>query len=353
LFLLALKGFAFDAKPDLDRTAKDFLTDVSSAVNAYLDGAVPDPRKWTPLLGDWPRYPGRLPSTLSVAARALHEYGRLDAAATRKLSQRLLASFDGRHFGSTFETSGVLVHSAWLLKDSMRAARALPRPRVTAGGQEIAPAKLSVREAPGGVEVSVDPAEAASGPIAVTGVGDDVVLKARVTREVPLDQVPPVPGGWNLKKEYFRLNAKTGTPSPLEGRVRIGDLVYVKLTFQPRAGTLPWWSSSYYALSDEIPAGLSVVEEDKVYDGAPYNLSLHSALYTTRDVRSDRIRWAFAFERNWMDRAYQTGYVLRAQYAGDFATGVARIEDFYDESLYSQTASRRMGVDPLPDRPRK
>jgi uncharacterized protein YfaS (alpha-2-macroglobulin family) len=353
LLLLALKGFAFDTKPGLDRTAKDFLTDVSGAVNAYLDGAVPDPKKWTPLLGDWPRYPGRLPSTLSVAARALHDYGRLDAAATRKLSQRLLASFDGRHFGSTFETSGVLVHSAWLLRDSMRAARALPRPRVTAGSQEIPAAQLSVREAPGGIEMRVDPAEAASGPIAVTGGGDDVVLKARVTREVPLDQAPAVPGGWNLKKEYFRLNAKTGALGPLEGRVRIGDLVYVKLTFKPRAGALPWWSSSYYALSDEIPAGLSVVEEDKVYDGAPYNLSLHAALYTTRDIRNDRIRWMFAFERNWMDRAYQTGYVLRAQYAGDFATGVARIEDFYDESLYSQTASRRVGVDPLPDRPRK
>jgi uncharacterized protein YfaS (alpha-2-macroglobulin family) len=162
-----------------------------------------------------------------------------------------------------------------------------------------------------------------------------------------------VPGGWGLKKEYFRLNAKTGATLPLEGRVTIGDLVYVKLTFQPRRGTLPWWSSSYYALSDEIPAGLSVVEEDKIYDGTPFKLSLHSGGYTTRDVRSDRVRWTFAFERNWMDRSYQTGYVLRAQYAGDFATGVARLEDFYDESLYSQTASRRVGVDPLPDSPRK
>jgi uncharacterized protein YfaS (alpha-2-macroglobulin family) len=140
---------------------------------------------------------------------------------------------------------------------------------------------------------------------------------------------------------------------PLQGHVRVGDLVYVKLTFRPRVGALPWWSSSYYALSDEIPAGLSVVEEDKVYDGAPFKLHLHAAGYTTREIRNDRIRWTFAFERNWMDCAFETGYVLRAQYAGDFATGVARFEDFYDESLYSQTASRRVGVDPLPDRPRK
>ena len=352
-FLLALKGFGLDAKPGLDRVAKDLLGNLSGAVNAFLNGTSPDPKNWTPLLGDWPRYPGRLPSTLSLAAHALHDYGRLDAVAMRKLSQRLLAFFDGRHFGSTFETSGVLVHSAWLFKDSMRAARALPLPRVFAGGREIPSGKLTMREAPGGVEITVDPSEAARGPIAVAGAGDGVVLKARITREVPLDRAPSVPGGWDLKKAYFRLNAQTGSLTPLEGHVRVGDLVYVKLTFRPRAGALPWSSSSYYALSDEIPAGLFVVEEDKVYDGAPFRLSLHAAGYTTRDIRTDRIRWTFAFERNWMDRAYQTGYVLRAQYAGNFATGVARFEDFYDESFYSQTDSRRVGVDPLPDRTRK
>ncbi|HTD52245.1 MAG TPA: alpha-2-macroglobulin family protein, partial [Thermoanaerobaculia bacterium] len=353
LFLLALKGFRFDAKPGLDRTANDLLGEIGAAVNSFIDGTSPDPKRWTPLLGDWPRYPGRLPSTLSLAAHALHEYGRLDTAATRKLSQRLLASFDGRNFGSTFETSGVLLHSAWLLKSSLAEARSLPRPRITAGGREIESGKLTVRETPGGLEITVDPREASRGAIAVTGVGDSVVLKARVTREVPLDSAPAIPGAWDLKKQHFRLNATTGKLTPLEGRVRIGDLVYVKLTFQPRRGSLPWWSSSYYALSDEIPAGLSVVEEDKVYDGAPFGLGLHAGGYTTREIRNDRIRWTFAFARNWMDRSYQTGYVLRAQYAGDFATGVARLEDFYDESLYSQTGSRRMGVDPLPDRPRK
>ncbi len=353
LFLLALKGFGFDVKPGFGRIASDLLADVGGAVHASLNGAPADPKKWTPLVGDWPSYPGRLPSTLSVAAHALHDYGRLDAAATGKLSRRLLASFDGRHFGSTFETSGVLVHSAWLLQEAMREARALPPPRITAGGREIESARLTVRQTPGGVEIDVDPAAAAGGPIAVSGAGDAVVLKARVARNVPLDRAPAVPGGWNLEKEYFRLDGKTGALAPLGGRVRIGDLVYVKLTFRPRRGSLPWWSSSYYALTDEIPAGLAVVEQDRVYDAAPFRLSLHAGGYTTRDVRNDRIAWTFSFARNWMDRAYQTGYILRAQYAGDFATGVARLEDFYDESLYSQTASRRVGVDPLRDGPRR
>jgi alpha-2-macroglobulin len=353
LLLLSLRGLGFDSKPGLDRTAKDLVEDVSVAVGTLLGGAPPDPKRWTPLLGDWPGYPGRLPSTLAVAARALHTYDRLDLVATRKLSAWLLASFDGRFFGSTFETSGVLVHSAWLFESSLNAGRAMARPRVTAGGREIESGSLSGHETPGGYEIAVDPSEAARGRIEVTGVGEDVVLRARLTREVPLDAAPEVPGGWDLRKEYFRLDAKTGALSGLDGPVRVGDLVYVKLTFQPRRGRLRWWSSSYYVLRDEIPAGLSVVEEDKVYDAAPFRLSLHAAGSTTRDVRSDRILWTFAFERAWMDRTFQTGYVLRAQYAGDFATGVARLEDFYDESLYSQTASRRVAVDPLPDRPRK
>ncbi|HVO52770.1 MAG TPA: hypothetical protein VMV60_17375, partial [Thermoanaerobaculia bacterium] len=171
-------------------------------------------------------------------------------------------------------------------------------------------------------------------------------------RVVPNDRAPAVPGGWDLRREYFRLNPKTGAKTPLEGKVTIGDLVYVRLTFQPRAGALPWWASSYYALTDQVPAGLTVVEEDKIYDAAPFKLDLHAGGYATRDLRNDRVTWTFSFPRAFMDRAVQTGYVLRAQYAGDFSAGVARLEDFYDEALYSQTASRRLGVDPLPDRPR-
>ena len=117
-----------------------------------------------------------------------------------------------------------------------------------------------------------------------------------------------------------------------------------RISFASRKSERHPWSSSYYNLTDQIPAGFGVVEDDKVYDAPPSSLDLHGAGYAVRDVRPDRIRWSFAFERGWMDRAFQTGYVLRAQFSGDFATGVARFEDFYDESLFSQTASRSIAV---------
>ncbi len=353
LVLLALKNFSMEGKPGLDRVTQELLAGVSGDVAAALDRpGSEDPARWTPLAGSWTRYPGRLGSTLAVAAHALQAHGRLDAARQKALARRLLDRFDGRHFGSTFETSQILVHSAWLIESEMRAARALPRVHVKAGATELPASALTVREAPGGVEIAVDPRAAAKGPLTVDGGGDDAVLRARLVRVVPFDRAPAVPGGWDLRREYFRLNPKTGSLAPLDGKVVVGDLVYVKLTFKPRAGSLPWWASSYYVLTDQVPAGLSVVEEDRLYDAAPFRLDLHGAGYATRDLRNDRVTWTFSFQRAFMDRAVQTGYVLRAQYAGDFSAGVARLEDFYDEALYSQTASRRLGVDPLPDRPR-
>lgn len=353
LLLLALKNFSMESKPGLDRVTRDLLAAVSADVAAALEKpGSEDPARWTPLAGSWARYPGRLGSTLAVAAHALRVHGRLDAAHQKTLARRLLDRFDGRHFGSTFETSQVLVHSAWLVESEMRAARALPKVRVRAGGADLPPSALTVRETPGGVEIAVDPREAAKGPLTVEGGGEDVVLRARLVRVVPFDRAPAVRGGWDLRREYFRLNPKTGALAPLEGSVTIGDLVYVKLTFKPRAGSLPWWASSYTLLTDQVPAGFSVVEEDRIYDAAPFKLGLHAAGYATRDLRNDRVTWTFSFARAFMDRAVQTGVVLRAQVAGDFSAGVARLEDFYDETLYSQTASRRLGVDPLPDRPR-
>ena len=344
LLLLALKNFGLDRAAGLDAASASLASQLQSALAEALgEGGVREPSRWTPSRGDWPEYPGRLPSTVAVAAHALHEAGRLDRSAQAKLARRLLESFDGCTFGSTFETSQLVVHSAWLMREELQAVSA-PKLRVKIGGQAVPDQRITVRGALGGLDLALDPADAARGALTVDGL-DGVSAQVRVTKEVPFGQAAAVAGKWEMRKELFRLDPTSGAATALSGRVKVGDLVYVKVTFSPRQRSGPWWSSSYYALSDQVPAGFSVVEEDKAYDAPPFRLGLHSAGYSLRDVRTDQVRWFFAFERGWMDRAFSTGYVLRAQHAGEYATGVARLEDFYDASTVSQTAAGRVGVD--------
>jgi len=350
LLLLAIKSFQFDGRPGVDTLAASLRSDLAAAVaDAVGVGGFHNPEQWTPELGEWPEYPGGLPSTLAVAGHALHAVGALDHPTQAGLAKRLVESFGGDAFGSTFETSFTLVHSEWLIRDELRAAASEPRLRLEVGGRALPESSLTRRPTLGGVDLSVDPAAAAQGPITVDA-SQDLTVHVDLAREVPLDQAAPVAAGWELRKELFRLDEHTGEATPLDGRVRIGDLVYVRLSFVPLQRSGPWWSSSYYALSDQVPAGFTVVDEDKLYDAAPFRLHLHEAGYKLRDLRADQIRWYFAFERGWMNRAFQTGYVMRAQFAGDYTAGVARLEDFYDASLFSQTAARRVGVDPLPRR---
>ena len=350
LLLLALASFQLEHKPGLDTLAGLLRSDLLAAVTDAVGAAgFRHPEQWTPELGEWPEYPGRLPSTLAVAGHALHAVGAMDRATEARLATRLLESFDGDEFGSTFETSEVLVHSEWLIREELRAAASELKLRIEVGGRVVPEGNLSRRPTLGGVDLTLDPTEAVRGLLTIEA-SQDAVVHVDLTKEVPLDHAAPVSSGWELRKELFRLDEHTGEATPLEGRVKIGDLVWVRVSFVPLQRSGPWWSSSYYALSDQVPAGFTTVEEDKVYDAAPFRLHLHDAGYKLRDLRADQIRWFFAFERGWMNRAFQTGYVMRAQFAGDFTTGVARLEDFYDASHFSQTAARRVGVDPLPPR---
>lgn len=342
LLLLALhdsglKGLEPLARPLLASARAGVEQEVRKAGSA-------DPARVTPLASTWDTYPGRVESTLAVAGRALQAYGQLSAADARSLARRLLASFDGATFGSTFETSLVLASTASLLGAEADVADPAAL-RLTLGGRPVPEGGVTAVRTPGGLALTLRVPDGATGPLVVSGVPAGSRLHARVTWEEPLASAPEVKGPLGLTWEWFRLDPKTGATSPLTGRLAVGDLVYVRLRFE-RGPRRSWWGSSYYILSDQVPAGLSVVEEDKIYEGSPWKLPLRAAGVARRDVGADRVRWFFAFDHGFMDRAREVGYVLRAQHAGDFATGVARLQDFYDDGLYSQTASRRIGIDP-------
>ncbi|MFI5142819.1 MAG: alpha-2-macroglobulin family protein [Thermoanaerobaculales bacterium] len=225
LLLLALASFHFDSKPGLDTLASSLRADLLAAVaEAVGTAGFRNPERWTPELGEWPEYPGRLPSTLAVAGHALHEVGAVDRGTQARLAKRLVESFDGEEFGSTFETSQVLVHSEWLMRDELKAAASEPRLRVMVAGREVPEGRIERRPTLGGVDLLVDPIEASHGPLSIEG-GEDLTVQVGLTTEVPLDRVAPVAGGWELRKELYRLDEHTGELTPLEGPVRIGELV--------------------------------------------------------------------------------------------------------------------------------
>lgn len=350
LLLLALHDSGLRG---LEGVARPLVAEVRAAVEAELKRpGGSEPARATPLASTWESYPGRVESTLAVAGRALKAHGLLPAANARALAQRLLLAFDGETFGSTFETSLVLASTAALLGSES----AVPDPaaiRVRLGGRPLPEQAVESVRTAGGLQLTVHPPEGATGPLIVEGVPADQRVSVRATWEEPLASAQADEGPLRLAREWFRLDPKTGARTPLTGRLAVGDLVFVKLSFA-KGSRRNWWHSSYYVLTDQVPAGLSVVEEDKVYEGPPFRLPLRTARFARRDVGVDRVQWVFAFDHGFMDRAHEVGYVLRAQHPGDFAAGVARLQDFYDESLFSQTASGRIQVDTAgPSAPRR
>lgn len=342
LLLVALKDSGLRG---LDEVAKPLLAAVRAALDGELErpGSL-EPARLTPLASGWEEYPGRAESSLAVAARALKTWDLLPPARARTLARRLLLAFDGATYGSTFETSLVFASTALLLGPES----AVPDPssiRVRIGGRTVPESDLVTSRTPGGLRLTVRVPDGVGGLLLVDGVPKDQRVSVRATWEEPLANAAAVEGPLELKREWFRLDPKTGARQPLEGPVSVGDLVYVRLTFA-RGARQSWWRSSYYVLTDQVPAGFSAVEEDKAWEGPPFRLPLRTAGFARRDVGSDRVRWTFAFDHGFMDRAWEVGYLLRARHPGEFSAGLARLQDFYDDGLASRTASRRIKVEP-------
>ncbi|MBL8113619.1 MAG: hypothetical protein JNK60_12085 [Acidobacteria bacterium] len=331
--LLALKARGLEATPAFRLVTKDLLRSLAPAAQA-------DPA----LLG------GEGPGALAVAAHALAAYGRIEGDPS-DFTLRLLGSFGGEHYGSTFETSQVLAHSRWLLQREIEGGARPPELRVLQNGREVPSEHVVRRTGLFGTEVKVAGAIARRGPIVVESDDRRASLRAVIESSAPYDErngeaaSVRVSGenGVSLSRSYHRLDAKTGQLTPLRGPVAVGDLVYVRLSFA-RPVPRSYAAATYYDLSDDVPAGFTVVAEDRMYDAAPFGLGLREARFVAREIRPERVRWVFAFNHAFMDEPAQTGYVMRAQHAGDFVSGVARLEDFYDETTRLQTPSTRLRI---------
>jgi hypothetical protein len=287
-----------------------------------------------------------------LLGEALDRYGVLSDQLRSKLSLRLFNHFNGSHFGSTFESAQTLIHGRWLLEHDLASRAAGRKPTVRIDGKDAMGGATRVTQRLAGWLVELDPKYLHGGRNAVAVEADSVYGKPalKVVTKTPLEQSTEIGEGWTLKKSYFKVDEKSGALTelpPNDPKVAVGDLIYVKIDFHPAtARPRKWWASRYYVLTDDVPAGFSVVEEDRAYEAAPFNLYLRASEYRMRHLNGSNVRWYYSFERGWMDNGRSVGYLLRANYAGTYATGVARVEDFYDETSFAQTASRRLAVAP-------
>lgn len=353
LMLMAVKDYGLAASGDIPKLIRPLVDQVRATLKSDLEAPEKNvkPAVWSPLANGWSLYPGRVPSTMAIAAHALQAHGALNGQLRELFVRRLLQHFNGAHFGSTFETAQVLLHTAWLVREELVNRKSSPPPQILVNGKPATAGKSQVRPSLTGWIASIDAASFSKGNnrVELQATGDASVARLRLVKSIPYDKIEAGGQGWELKKTYYQIDEKAGgikEIDPQTAHLKVGDLVYVKIDFTPK-NNAPWWRSNYYVVRDEIPAGMSVVQEDKAYEAAPYNLYIRNAKYKTREVNLSDVRWYFEFDHGWMDRDRSLGYVMRAGYAGNFASGIAKLEDFYDEESFATTNSRRFAIDPV------
>lgn len=309
----------------------------------------------------WQAYPGREGSTLALIGNALNTMAKpaeLPPKFVEILRQSLVKYFDGEAFGSTFETSMVMLHSQWLIRSEFESTRAatVGKAVIQVNGKPIALTEANLKLQFGGFDVLLPSSEL--GKKAGTAleksleidIGDlSKAMSVRLLAKVgtPYGQAKPVNAGWQISRKYFKLGAG-GAKAAIDlskEKIKVGDLLFVQLEFQRVAKAQSGWASRYYILSDDVPAGFQVIDEDKMYEVAPYMLPIRGSGYRVREVGAERMRWYYDFTRGWMEKSAPVGYVMRAGFSGSFQSGVASIQDFYSEDIFGRTDSVRIQVD--------
>jgi len=308
---------------------------------------------WTPIGNSWDEYPGRLGSTLAVVGHALFLASEMPAELEQKIGANLLEHFDGRSFGSTFETAQVLMHSEWLIERDVERATSLKIPRIAVNGQTISKDELFIEYSPMGLEVRLENVPVADNKQLEFKVLDEQKGKTPkkgqliVESEYSFKNIIEKSSGFKIRRNFFRLIPGKQERQLLKSgdQVSLGDLVYVEIEMET-SEQRPWWSSRYHVLSSHVPAGFQVIEEDNVYKAKPFELALSEIRVKKREMESEKVTWYLNFERAWMMTGRRLGFVMRAGFEGEFQAGTAEIKDFYDEKIMARSPafSLRVGI---------
>jgi uncharacterized protein YfaS (alpha-2-macroglobulin family) len=310
------------------QTREKVLALVAQAEDGFVRSAVlkPEPDAFF-------QYPLRRAGFTAILGHAASLGGKVDLATARR---RLVDALGDGSDLSTFERSTALLHSLWLIERDAKEMRQMSPPKVDVTGGSAA--KLAPRGA--GLAARLDPATRG---VQVASFEGQAVLEARV--RLPLGSVHARSEGMSLTRSYYLLTPSGKKPLESGKAVRQGDEVYVELTLDAhdndRGLSL---RSAYYVLEDPVPAGFTVLGEDKVYRGEPYNLPLEHEALKRRSLNPERALFFFEEPTFWSRSPRAVGYVLRAQFPGRFAAPPATVVDMYAPKVRGRSEPASLGI---------
>ena len=320
LTVLAAERAGVSAEPD-------FKTRVTALAEAARTGLVSN-AVFHPRSDAFYRYPLRnVGFTAILAHAASHRDEDL-----QPVRNRLVAMLSDPNL-STFDRGTALLHSQWLIERDIKSLKRVEAPAVEGG-------HVTLTRSGFGFASKVDVTESSLKIAAFDGVA---VWKATV--RVPLAKVQATSNGMTLSRQYFAIRNNEKIALLASESVKQGDDVYVELTFNARQS--PSWDSirsAYTVLEDPIPAGFTVLQEDKMYRGAPMRLPLTHESLRRRAFTPERMTWYFEEKAWWSATPHVIGYVMRAQFPGTFGAPPASIEDMYASKVSARTESASLSI---------
>lgn len=315
-------------------------------------------------LNSWQSYPGKSQSALALGYRSLFEAETffnvpknlkknkinpllrtvyLTDDLKSNLKKSILFYFNGNNFGSTFDNTIVLSTLPVLMENEILAFKDINNPikslKIKIDGKELTSNQYSMTNYLGSVGVKIEDIGLVKNGkvILVNEIIPNQIAKIRIEKFPEPHAVESSNNKWQIKRDFYLLKTDGSKEKLVSGqKIKIGDLVYTEISFtNPKQTNL--WRSRYYVLVNDTAAGLQPIQEDQLYTSSPYNLSLRAGAQI-RDILNHETRWYFDFSRGWMDKASVVGQVYRASYSGKFSAGIAKIEDFYDETQNSYSS---------------
>ncbi len=321
LAVLAAEHSGVDQEPEVQTRLQELSMQARAA---YFTPAAWRGEEWT-----W-RFPLRQVGYAAVLGHAGGKANGLDVGQARRRALELL----GEPNLSTFDRSTALLHSQWLIEREIKEAKRMAPPDFEAGGARL--------ESSAGAFVAHVEKQ-----LRAVKIGDtEAVTVWRVRVRTPLAQVQAKANGMSLQRRHWVLRGNEKIELKNGGDVAQGEDVYVELVFNAHAADRGQWGhrSAYSVLEDAVPAGFTVLQEDKAFRSAPYNLPLTHQNLRNRVLSPQRVTWMFEEPAWWNESPRVIGYILRAQFPGSFAVPPAHIEDMYAADVFARTGSTVLTV---------